>query len=108
MAQKKEIKDILLQKLGTNELNYENQDIEEEDNIIIDTELSEYFKDPEFLTLLKIVKNKPEYLQLVGAYLSHGEIRNEVDIESIDISNFKPEKELIYYNQHLMVILNCQ
>ena len=66
------------------------------------TELCEYFKDKDFINLLDIVKTKPQYLEMINAYLSHGDIIDKIDIDKIDIDkNFKYEKELNILNENL-------
>lgn len=62
-----------------------NDDIE---NIIIDNDLKEYFTDPDFVYLLKVVKEKPNYLQMVLMYLNSVDIIDEINFDEIDINDF--------------------
>jgi hypothetical protein len=58
-----------------------NEDIEYQDKLM------DYFQDSKFITLLEIIKTNPEYLLLANSYLSHGNIINEINLESIEINN---------------------
>lgn len=59
----------------------------------LNTKLCEYFEDPKFIELLKIVKKNPEYLLLVNAYLSNGDIKEKVHFDDIDINDFNYDNE---------------
>ena len=69
----------------------DNQDEEQE---IINEGLVNYFEDPDFINLLNIIKNKPNYLHLVNAYLSHGDIVQNNNIEEIQLDDFKFDEHL--------------
>ena len=86
----KEFKSELLRKLFNFDINSELTDsIEEEEQVEMNTDLCDYFKDKDFINLLNIIKTKPEYLEMVNSYLSHGDIIEEIDFESINIENFE-------------------
>lgn len=92
-----EFKNELIKKLFNINLESELEDsigdsVEEE--VEVNNDLCDYFKDSEFITLLNIVKNKPQYLELVNSYLSHGDIIEEIDFDSIDIETFAYHTEL--------------
>ena len=55
----------------------------------MNTDLCDYFKDKDFINLLNIIKTKPEYLEMVNSYLSHGDIIEEIDFDNINIENFE-------------------
>lgn len=55
--------------------------------------LCEYFEDKDFINLLNIVKKNPEYLQLVNAYLSNGDIKEKIDIKNINFDEFNYNDE---------------
>ena len=67
-----------------------NDPVEEE---VINNNLMEYFTDADFINLLNIIKNKPEYLQLVNSYLSHGDIIDKINLDEISLDDFKYNKE---------------
>jgi hypothetical protein len=56
-------------------------------------EIIELFKDKTFVTLLRICKEKPDYLNKVASYISNGNITTS--IHTIDKSIFKYHQELI-------------
>jgi hypothetical protein len=75
------INDSNNEELIDNNDNIINEDIEYQDKLM------DYFQDPKFITLLGIIKTNPEYLPLANSYLSHGNIINEINLESIEINN---------------------
>ena len=85
----KEFKSELLRKLFNFDINSELTDSIEEEKVEMNTDLCDYFKDKDFINLLNIIKTKPEYLEMVNSYLSHGDIIEEIDFESINIENFE-------------------
>jgi hypothetical protein len=91
-----EFKNELIKKLFNVNLESELEDsiVDSIEEVYVNNELCDYFKDSEFITLLNIVKNKPHYLELVNSYLSHGDIIDEIDFDSIDIENFAYHTEL--------------
>lgn len=80
------------------ELNDTNEEVEE---VEIKTELCDYFKDEDFINLLKIVKTKPKYLQMVSSYLSHGDIIEDINFDDINIDNFNYDTELNILNDNI-------
>lgn len=81
------------------ELNDTLEEIEEE--VELNTELCDYFKDKDFINLLNIVKRKPQYLEMVNSYLSHGDIIDNINFDNIDIECFKYEEQLEILNKVL-------
>ena len=98
-----DFKNIFIKKLFNvnldDELPDSLDDIEETDNI--NNELCDYFKDPDFINLLNIIKTKPKYLEIVDAYLSHGDIIEKINFDDIDIEQFNYEKELKILNDNV-------
>lgn len=72
---------------------FEHVELEEEDGDEYNDKLCEYFEDKNFINLLNIIKKNPEYLQLVNAYLSNGNINEKIDIENINIDKFNYNDE---------------
>jgi len=98
-----EFRDIVLKKLFN--INIDNELIDnitsEPEEDILNNDLMEYFKDKQFIDLLNIIKEKPEYLQLVNSYLSHGDIINEINYDDICIDNFQYENQFNELNETL-------
>ena len=103
-----EFKSELFKKLFNFDINSELTDTleGEVEEVQINTELCDYFKDKDFINLLHIVKTKPQYLEMVNSYLSHGDIINEIDFESIDIQNFEYTEQLNIIMDNLMPHIN--
>ncbi len=98
-----EFKSEILRKLFNFDINSELVDtLEEEEQVEVNTNLCEYFKDKDFINLLNIVKTKPEYLEMVNSYLSHGDIIEEIDFESINIENFEYKEQYDTLRNNLM------
>ena len=98
----KDFKTDLIKKLFNINLECELEDnLEEVEPEEINTELCDYFKDKDFITLLNIIKSKPQYLEMVSSYLSHGEIVDEIDFDNIEYDNFEYEKELEILNNNV-------
>jgi hypothetical protein len=96
----KKFKSVLLMKLFNFDINSELIDtLEEEEVVEINTDLCDYFKDKDFINLLNIIKTKPEYLEMVNSYLSHGDIIDEIDFGSIEIENFE-------YTEQYNILMN--
>lgn len=80
----------------------ELEDYDEEYN----DKLCEYFEDSNFIKLLDIVKKNPEYLQLVNAYLSNGDIKEKIDIDNINTDDFNYNNEYKILQDKLSVNLD--
>ena len=103
----KEFKSELLKKLFNFDINSELVDtLEEVEEVEINTNLCDYFKDKDFINLLNIVKTKPQYLEMINSYLSHGDIIDEIDFESIDIENFEYTEQYNILMNNLMPNIN--
>lgn len=97
-----EFKNDVIMKLFNLNLDTELNDTNEEvETVEIKTELCDYFKDEDFINLLKIVKTKPRYLQMVSSYLSHGDIIEDINFDDINIENFEYDVELNILNNDL-------
>ena len=104
---KEELGKILGNNINNNNIyNKQEYTIDEIEKIEINEDLCEYFKDNDFINLLNIVKEKPQYLEMVNSYLSHGNIINEIDFDNIDINEFHFEKEYDIVFRHLSSNIN--
>ena len=100
-----EFKSDIIKKLFNFDINSELVDsIEEveEEEIEVNTELCDYFKDSDFINLLNIVKTKPQYLEMVNSYLSHGNIIEEIDFDNVETNDFEYTDELNILIDNLM------
>lgn len=85
---------------------FEHVELEEEDDDEYNDKLCEYFEDKNFINLLNIIKKNPEYLQLVNAYLSNGNIKEKIDIENINVDEFNYNDEYKILEEKLSSNLN--
>jgi len=101
----KDFKDELIKKLFNINLESELSDVIEntldENEIELNTDLCEYFQDKDFINLLNIVRTKPRYLEMVNSYLSHGNIVEEINFESINTDNFEYTEQLHILTERL-------
>lgn len=103
----KDFKEEMGKLLGNNNINNKLEDtLDEVEKVEINEDLCEYFKDKDFINLLNIVKEKPQYLEMVNSYLSHGDIINKIDFDNIDISKFNFDKEYDIVFKHLGTNIN--
>jgi hypothetical protein len=102
-----EFKNDFIKKLFNIDINKElNDNLDEIEEVELNTELCSYFKDKDFINLLNIVKTKPEYLEMVNSYLSHGDIIDSINFDDIDIENFEYEEQLNILNKDLRPNIN--
>ena len=99
----KEFKTELIKTLFNINIDSElNDTLDEVEEIELNNDLCDYFKDKDFINLLNIVKTKPHYLEMVNSYLSHGDIVEDINFEHIDIENFEYAEQLSILNKNVM------
>lgn len=77
-----------------------NPSTEEIENI--NSQILECFEDKDFINILRIYHQKPELIKLANSYLTSGSIINKVDLDKINLDEFKYQKEL----DHISTIIS--